>query len=191
VHGKVSAVCQILPLPCVSLYMKESNNTPGDSSRNSERLPALNRHGDMSITKHAESHLDHNLSEKQLAFVLSQTPTGEGVAVFTVAIPSELGTLPCGLYGPAEGDNAVPDSEVSFAVRGERKGESRVIKAPMRYTSEVTIVAGPHDGHDWVLFTSYGGSAAPREPFEFADDDDSKAAVESREFWATHALAEG
>ena len=143
----------------------------------------------MSITKHAESHVDHNLTEAQLAFVLSQTPEGEGVAVFTVAMPPELGTLPCGLYGPAEGDHAVPESEVHYAVRGERKGESRLVKAPVRYTSLVTIVAGPHDGHDWVLFTSYGGSAAPREPFEFAADDDSKAARDSRDYWSAHALA--
>jgi hypothetical protein len=144
----------------------------------------------MSIAKHKDSHLDHNLSEAQLAFVLSQTPTGDGVAVFTVAMPAELGTLPCGLYGPAEGDSAITESETSRAVRGNRKGESRMVSKPLRYTSQVTIIAGPHDGHDWVLFTSYGGSAAPREPFEFADDDDSKDARDSRDFWAAHALSD-
>jgi hypothetical protein len=144
----------------------------------------------MSITKHADSHLDHNLTEAQLAFVLAQSPDSEGVAVFTVAMPAELGTLPCALYGPAEGDSAVSEDDCYSVVRGSRKGKSRMCKSPIRYTSLVTIVAGPHDGHDWVLFTSYGGSAAPREPFEFEADDDSKPARDSRDFWSAHALSE-
>jgi hypothetical protein len=144
----------------------------------------------MSITKHSDSHLDHNLSEAQLAFVLAQTPEGEGVAVFTVAMPAELGTLPCALYGPAEGDDAISESETYYVTRGNRKGKSRMVKTPVRYTSLVTVVAGPHDGHDWVLFTSYGGSAAPREPFEFEASDESKDAKDSRDFWSAHALSE-
>jgi len=166
----------------------------------------------MSIAKHTESHLDHNLSAKQLAFVLAQDPTDKGdpaspVKVFTVEMPAELGTLPCGLYGPACGDKPIIESSVQYMVRGNRKGASRLIKphewmgmtgdypvstpAPLRPSNKVTIVAGPHDGHDWVLFTSYGGPEAPREPFEFEAEDTSPPAVESREFWATHALTEG
>jgi len=150
----------------------------------------------MSISKHTESHLDHNLSEEQLAFVLAQDPTDKGdpespIKVFTVDMPAELGTLPCALYGPACDDAPVPDSEVYLVTRGNRKGKSRMLQVDVRPSNKVTIVAGPHDGHDWVLFTSYGGPEAPREPFDFKADDNSLAAVESREFWAKHALAEG
>lgn len=144
----------------------------------------------MSITRHADSHVDHELTPAQLEFVLSRRPEGEGVQVFTVAMPAKLGTLPCSLYGPAEGDSPIAESDVTYAVRGERKGSSRLVSKPVRITSLVTIVTGPHDGHDWVLFTSYGGSAAPREPFEFADDDAGPDAVASRDYWAVHALAD-
>ena len=46
----------------------------------------------------------------------------------------------------------------------------------------MTIVCGPHDGHDFVLFTAYGGPQAPREPFE-------DKSPEARKFWEEHALA--
>ena len=143
-----------------------------------EGTPGMN-----TIVKHAESHLDHNLSEAQLAFVLSQTPTGEGVQILTVDMPAELGTLECAIYGPSMGDKPVAESDVTYAVRGDRKGESRLVDLPARQSSKVTIVTGPHDGHDWVLFTSYGGPAAPREVFE----DDSPDTVK---FWSEHALAQ-
>jgi len=148
----------------------------------------------MSITKHAESHLDHNLSEEQLAFVLALDPTDKGeadspVKVFTVEMPAELGSLPCALYGPEMGD--APQADAVLEVRGERKGPSRLVSKPARTSNKVTVVAGPHDGHDFVLFTSYGGPQAPRETFEFEADDQSEAAQESRKFWNEegHALA--
>ena len=78
----------------------------------------------MTITKHAESHVDHSLTEAQLAFVLSHDPEkhGEGrIRVFTVDIPPELGTLPCALYGPVEGDDPVPESEVVYRYRTKAK----------------------------------------------------------------------
>ena len=141
----------------------------------------------MSISKHTESHLDHNLSEEQLAFVLAQDPTDKGdpespVKVFTVDMPADLGTLECGIHGPSMGDAPVAESEVFYKVRGDRAGSSRLVDRAPRQTSKVTIVAGPHDGLDWVLFTSYGGPAAPREVFQ----DDSPATVK---FWAEHALS--
>lgn len=158
----------------------------------------------MSITKHADSHLDHSLTEAQVAFVLSLDPSKHGdlsapVRAFSVEMPEELGTLPCALYGPVTGDSPVAEADVHYAPRGDRKGDSRLMISPRtstglsgtyehRYTTGprpsrlVTVVAGPHDGHDWVLFTAYGGPLAPREPFE----DDS---VEAKVFWAEHALA--
>lgn len=145
----------------------------------------------MTITKHAESHVDHNLTEAQLAFVLSHDPSRHGdgrIRVFTVDIPPDLGTLPCALYGPVEGDDPVPESEVIYRFRDGRKGKSRLIEAPKRQTTKVTIVAGPHEDIEWILYTCYGGHAAPREPFELMNDV-SEAKRLSNEFWATHALA--
>jgi hypothetical protein len=164
----------------------------------------------MTITKHADSHVDHNLTSQQLDFVLAQDPSLHGtgpVRVFTIQMPESLGCLPCGLYGPLCGDKPVREAQVFYATRGERKGESRLMKDgvsphpsgvdaltlsapyPTRPSRLVTIVAGPHDGHPWVLFTAYGGPLAPKEPFDFEDDDSSEQAQESRAFWSEHALA--
>jgi hypothetical protein len=57
-----------------------------------------------------------------------------------------------------------------------------MVDRPVRSSRFVTVVAGPHDGQDWVLFTAYGGPLMPREPFE----DDSE---ESRIKWEEHALS--
>jgi hypothetical protein len=150
----------------------------------------------MSIKRHADSHLDHNLTPGQVDFVLSQDPAphvnpDSGVAVFTVELPEGLGTAPCGIYGPIVGDAPVSTTDVSMERRGNRKGLSRIVARPVRQSRLVTIVAGPHDGHPFVLFTAYGGPLAPREPFDFDENDTSDSAVESRDFWAMHALARG
>ena len=137
----------------------------------------------MTITKHQDSHCDHALTEEQVAWVLSQDPSQHGqgaVRVFTLPLPEELGTVPCGLYGPAMGDEPVPEAEVLYVVRGARAGGSRLVDRPARQVREVTIIAGPHDGHEWVLFTAFGGPAAPKEPFEDGGDAD---------FWGEHALS--
>jgi len=143
----------------------------------------------MSITKHADSHLDHALTEAQVEFVLSLPAKAGEVTVQTVELPDGLGLVPCGLYGPTMGDAPVTDSEVEMVVRGDRKGESRLVGRSPRLQRKVTVISGPHDGDSCVLFTAFGGPQAPREPFEFAADDDSDAAQESRKFWSEHALA--
>jgi hypothetical protein len=134
-------------------------------------------------TKHAESHVDHCLTEAQLEHVLRQEAPAGRVHAQTVELPIELGTVRCALYGPIMGDAPVEEnSDVFYQRRGERKGESRMVVQPLRDVRTVTIVTGPHDGHECVLFTAYGGPEAPRERF----DDDSDA---SAEFWRVHALA--
>lgn len=135
----------------------------------------------MSITRHKDSHLDHNLTSEQIKFVLGLDAPEGGTQ--TVTLPEHLGTVQCGLYGPLMGDAPIEESEVSYHVRGERKGKSRLIigRAP-RTTRLLTVISGPHDGLDCVLFTAFGGPLAEREPFE---DDSEK----SREFWKQHALS--
>jgi hypothetical protein len=141
----------------------------------------------MSIIRHKDTHLDHSLTEEHLKFVLGLDPSTRGdisspVRAFAVEMPAALAPLPCGLHGPIMGDDPVPEDEVIYEVRGNRKGESRLVDRPVRQSRFVAVVAGPHDGHDWVLFTAYGGPVMPREPF----DDDSE---ETKEIWATHALS--
>ena len=137
----------------------------------------------MSITRHKDSHLDHNLTSEQIKFVLGLDAQEGELTIQTVTLPDHLGTVPCGLYGPVMGDEPVTEAEVSYHVRGERKGKSRLIigRAP-RTTRLLTVISGPHDGLACVLFTAFGGPQAPKEPFE--DDSD-----ETKAFWNQHALS--
>jgi hypothetical protein len=136
----------------------------------------------MSIKKHKDSHLDHSLTPAQVEFILGLNAKEGELTIQTVELPEELGTVPCGLYGPCMGDEPIADDEVVMEVRGNRAGPSRLIERPTRPTRQLTVISGPHDGEPCVLFTSFGGPQAPREPFE----DDSE---ESLAFWKEHALA--
>lgn len=135
-----------------------------------------------------ESHLDHGLAIDQLAEALAFVELGPyPVTVATVELPEAAGTVPCALYGPSMGDESVPESEVHYARRGDRAGESRLVRRPVRQTRLVTVVVGPHQGRERVLYTAYGGPSAPREPWELSGDDKA----ESLAFWRDHALAVG
>ena len=78
----------------------------------------------MSIKRHKDSHLDHSLTEAQVEFVLGLSAKEGELTIQTVELPEELGTVPCGLFGPCMGDAPVSDSEVTMEVRGNRKGRS-------------------------------------------------------------------
>ena len=136
----------------------------------------------MSITRHADSHLDHNLTDAQIEYILGLSAAEGSVTVQTVLLPDGLGLVPCRLFGPIMGDDPIPESDVTYAKRGDRAGESRLVNRSPRLVRTVTVISGPHDGNPCVLFTAFGGPQAPREPFE----DDSE---ESRTFWGQHALA--
>lgn len=133
----------------------------------------------MKIEKHEDSHLDHNFSEAQIEFVLALDAAPDELTIQTVELPAELGPVPCDLYGPSMGDDPILESDVYYAKRGDRLGESRMIDKCPRATRVVTVISGPHDGQPCVLFTAFGGPQAPREKFE----DDSST------FWDVHALA--
>ncbi len=136
----------------------------------------------MSITRHKDSHLDHALTRVQIKFILDLYPKRGELVIQTIELPAHLGLVPCGLHGPIMGDDPVPESEVVYKTRGTREGKSRLVDRIVRSTRLVTVISGPHDGLDCVLFTAFGGPQAPKEPFE--DDSD-----ESREFWSQHALS--
>jgi len=141
----------------------------------------------MPLTTHADSHLDHGLSEAHVDWLLNQFADKNEFFIDTVELPEELAPLQSGIHGPIVGDDPVPESEVHYACRGDRPGESRLCSRPERPTQLVTVIAGPHDGQDCVLFTAYGGPCAPREPTDPDVPAEEKAACE--EFWASHALS--
>jgi len=134
---------------------------------------------------HAASHVDHALTPAQIAYVLARY---EGRAEFlreTIELPDDLGTVPCGLYGPLMGDAPVTDADVTLAPRGGRAYPSRLVARPTRPTRLLSVIAGPHEGHACVLYTAFGGPLAPQEP----GDPTCRDVPTSTAFWSGHALA--
>lgn len=126
-------------------------------------------------------HADHGLTDAQRdAAEHALTAAGPGFHILTLKVP---GLIPCGLYGPAMGD--APIVEADSIVRGDRPGPSRVISAPPRLVSTLTIIG--LGGPDGRVFTAYGGPAAPREPWDDSMNESERA--ESVAFWSVHALA--
>lgn len=111
----------------------------------------------------ADSHLDHGLTLAHLAWLARIGAPGGAVTVMTLTLPDELPALTCALYGPAMGDAPVTEG-IILSMRGDRQWWSRLVPLPARETRLVTIVTGPHDDEPCVLYTAYGGPAAPREP---------------------------
>jgi hypothetical protein len=134
------------------------------------------------------SHLDHALTSDHLAFIVDRF--GERSAFFleTTTIPDGLPPLACGLHGPTMGDEPVLDTEVVLKVRGDRAGTSRLCQRPTRLVRTMTVIGGPDGDEPCVLYTAFGGHAAPREPWDPSLDDAGRAASEA--FWAQHALTD-
>jgi hypothetical protein len=137
------------------------------------------------MIKHPDSHVDHGLTEAQLGYLLERFADREAFFIETITLPAGLGTVACGLYGPLAGDAAIREDEVTYARRGDRTWDSRLVDLPPRQQHAVTVIAGPHDGHACVLYTAFGGPAAPQEP----GDPGCKDPAASTAFWREHALA--
>jgi len=137
------------------------------------------------MIKHAVSHVDHGLTDDQLRYILDQFADKKAFFIATIELPEGMGTVPCGLYGPIMGDGPITEDEVVHEKRGTRAWTSRLIHRELRPTRKVTVIAGPHDGHDCILYTCYGGPEAPQEPGDPGCKDPSKSAT----FWRDHALA--
>lgn len=97
------------------------------------------------MIKHRDSHVDHGLSEAQLRHLLDRFTDREAFFIETFTLPRELGTVPCGLYGPVMGDPAIREEEVSYARRGTRSWDSRLVDLSPRQQHEVTVIGGPHE----------------------------------------------
>lgn len=135
-----------------------------------------------------DSHLDHGLTMGQLRWVLSHFADRSGFFIETVELPEDVdGTLSCALYGPLVGDAPVSEADVVYKPRGGRRGVSRLCSRDLRETRTLTVIAGPHEGLDCVLFTVYGGPCAPKEPTDPSLKDEEIEASEA--FWSEHALS--
>lgn len=166
------------------------------------------------MIKHRDSHVDHGLTEDQLRYLLDRFADRDSFFAETITLPKDLGTVPCGLYGPTVGDPAIREDEITHAPRGTRAWNSRLVDLPPRQQHEVTVIAGPHEEPCWhcdgsggigswkdripcatcdhgkirhpcVLYTAFGGPIAPQEP----GDPGCKDVDESTKFWRDHALA--
>jgi hypothetical protein len=115
------------------------------------------------LTKHPESHLDHHLTDAQVAYVLQLFADRVAFFIETLELPAELGTVPCGLHGPLMGDAPVHDAEVTRERRGTRAWTSRLVDRPARPVRTVTVIAGPHGDHACIVYTMFGGPLAPQE----------------------------
>ncbi len=139
--GKVSAGCQIRA-PAASDGVK----------------------GQRTMKRHAESHLDHALTDAQVAYIFERFAGRDAFFIETIELPVELGTAPCFLYGPIMGDLPVPESEVHYVTRGNRAYKTRSVHRDARPTRKVTVIAGPHESELCILYTAFGGPLAPQEP---------------------------
>lgn len=137
----------------------------------------------MQIT--TESHLDHGIDDTTLELLRQRFADRDSFLIETFTVPG--GRFRCDLHGPACGDLPVLEAEVLYRVRGQRPGASRVINRDPRWTDQLTVIAGPSGDLPCVLYTTFGGPAAPREPFDPSLDPAGLA--ESRAFWAEHALS--
>lgn len=165
------------------------------------------------MIKHRDSHVDHGLTEEQLTYILKRFADRDSFFIETFTLPTELGTIPCGLYGPKMGDSAIGETEVTYAKRGDRAWDSRLVNLPPRQQHEVTVIAGPHEEtcilcngegrfgswkaaipcscdsgkikHACILYTAFGGPLAPQEP----GDPGCKDPAASAAFWRDHALS--
>lgn len=143
--------------------------------------------------KQGISHLDHALTAAQIAYVQKLFEGRDAFFLETIELPEELGKVPCGLYGPVMGDDPIGENEVKYIIRGNRKCATRVkadnVIGVVRHVNKLTVIAGPHEGDPCVLYTAYGGPAAPREPGDTTIPT-WEGVQEARKFWAEHALVE-
>jgi hypothetical protein len=134
-----------------------------------------------------ESHLDHGFTRSQIDFILERFKDRTGFFIDTILLPIDLGTVPCGLYGPSVGDEPIPEDSVQYARRPPREYVSRVVCKPLRWTRLVSVIAGPYQGKPCVLYTVFGGPVAPKE----LNDPNLKEEERQKsvEFWSVHALS--
>jgi hypothetical protein len=130
---------------------------------------------------HKESHTDHGV---QIHELLELFKDRKEFFIETIRVKE---AVECRLVGPATGHVPVPEENVFYNNRGDREYKSRMTdKYPTFYTHEVTVIAGPHDGHDCILYTAFAGPLSPKEPTDPTLTEEEKE--KSEKFWSKHAL---
>jgi hypothetical protein len=136
-------------------------------------------------------HSDHGITPDQMSFVfgfLSELNPG-GFFIKQVAIPENLGSVPCGIHGPAMGDEPVAENEVTHKVRfsaeDPRTWSSRMVDRPFRPVDYVQVIGIQGEDGRFTLFTVYGGPLAPQNPADPTCQD----VPASTKFWSDHALS--
>jgi hypothetical protein len=151
----------------------------------------------MTLLIHPDSHLDHGLRAEHLEYIFTCFGDRHEFFIETIRLPKPLDLVPCALFGPLMGDEPIGHDDVTFRKREGRDWMSRLlVGARPRLKDTLTIIAGPHDDfvgalgqpHHIILYTSYGGPAAPREPGDPTLSPEEHE--ESKKFWGEHALAE-
>lgn len=137
-----------------------------------------------------DTHLDHALTPAHVEFILATFGEVDAFKIRTVAMPVYLPSLPCALIGPLTGDEIVTEDRVHYTRRGNRSGLSRMIFGPPVPSRNLSVIIGPDDNGEIILYTAYGGPVAPREPFDPGLTPGTPEHDASVEFWARHALAE-
>ena len=137
-------------------------------------------------------HGDHGLEPAHVDFikaVMSKRETGSFICE-SFELPKDCPDLYDGLYGPINGDEPVSESEVYYAVRGDRTHPSRMVDRPLRPCRNIVIIGLCNE----VLWTAYGslaGVVAPRETFDpfFNDPANAEAKDEAEAIWKVNALS--
>ena len=133
-------------------------------------------------------HADHGLVRQHLVVIDQHLRDWDGQFMLAlIPIPDGVPSLPSALYGPACGDDPVPENQVQYVVRGERRGPSRVVDRLLRDVRSMVVVCG-QGRHGAVIYTAYGGQViAPREWWDIGLR--PLEAIEAARFWAEHALS--
>ena len=135
---------------------------------------------------HEESHTDH-YPTSIIEVIKERFAEKNEFFIESFELPEALGVFPCHLHGPLTGEQPVTDAEAEMRKREGRDELHRMCDRPAVQTRVCTVVAGPHDGHDCVLFTAYPGPLAPKGLNDPSLKEEEKA--ESQAFWAQHALS--
>ena len=127
------------------------------------------------------------VTPEQLSYIEDRFSDRRSFFVETIELPESLGTVVSELFGPAMGDDPIPEDLVTYRHRDSLPYPSRLIRREPRGSRLCTVIAGPYGGYPCVLYTAFGGPSSPREPGDPYLDSD--ALPEAEAFWSEHALA--
>jgi hypothetical protein len=138
-------------------------------------------------------HDDHGITDGQMEFIRNAVVNDEtiefdeetGFFKKEVKITDEnLLPVPCGLYGPAMGDDPISETRVFFLKRGGRRYTDRVINLPVRPVDYVQVIGAKDQNGNFTIYTIYGGPEAPQHPADPTCKDKKASAI----WWGVHAL---